>query len=223
MSCLWTIDLGTIAYLPALEIQQTLLGRVQARPEQAYLLTCQHDPPAITLGRRGCDSEILASPDELASRNVEVHHIRRGGQVTVHSPGQLVAYAVLSLRQRGLSLREYVCNLEETIIRTLDCFGIIARRLDDRVGVFVDDRKIASIGIAVNKWVTYHGLAINVDQDLDCFGWIVPCGQESPEVTSVGELSAEVTVGQVAEYFVKCFTEVFAFTDVREIKSTELK
>ncbi len=222
MSYLGCIDLGTIAYLPALEIQQTLLTRVQTQSEQAYLLTCQHDPPAITLGRRGCDSEILASSDELASRNVEVHHVQRGGQVTVHPPGQLVAYAILSLRQRRLSLRQYVCNLEETIIRTLECFGITARRFDDQVGVFVGDRKIASIGIAVSKWVTYHGLAINVDQDMDCFGWIVPCGQESAKVTSVGELASKVTVSQVARHVTKCFSEIFAFDEIRNVGSSRM-
>jgi lipoate-protein ligase B len=221
MSYLGCIDLGSIAYSPALEIQQTLLSRVQTDPQQAYLLTCQHDPPAITLGRRGCDSEILVSRGELARNHVEIHHIQRGGQVTVHPPGQLVAYAILSLRSRGLALREHVCNLEETIVRTLSCFGVTARRLEDQVGGFVGDRKIASIGIAVSRWVTYHGLSLNVDQDLGCFDWIVPCGQKSAQVTSVSKLAGEVTVWQVARDFVECFAEVFAFDDVRRIQLPE--
>ena len=213
MNELVCLDLPCAEYLPTLELQHKLLAQVQsAQGGRAYLLLVEHDRPVITLGRRGRREDILASPEQLSAAGVEIHQSTRGGEVTYHGPGQLVVYPILSLRGRNLTLHRYVNNLEQTVIALLKRFGIFANRDDKQIGVWVDGEKIAAIGIAVARWVTYHGLALNVTTDLGCFEWIVPCGLAAGRATSIAKLtSQEVSVAQIKSDLVECFAEEFGF------------
>ncbi len=218
MTALTHFDLGAIAYEPAIRIQQELLGRVRSEGiPQAYLLLLEHDPPAITLGRRGRTDEILADAGALASSGVEVHDVKRGGQTTIHAPGQLVAYLIMDLRRTGCSLRRYVRRLEEAVIRTLDRFGVQGRRDDAQRGVWAGEAKIAAVGVAVSRWVTWHGLALNVAPEMSLFDLIVPCGVRGAKLTSMSQaLGRCVSVGDVKPAMIECVREVFSFEAVKE-------
>ena len=218
MTSLTHFDLGSVAYAPAIRIQRELLERVRQGPDpNAYLLLLEHDPPAITLGRRGRTDEILADAAELASSGVEVHHVRRGGRATIHAPGQLVAYLIMDFRRAGCSLRQYVHRLEETVIRLLGRFDIRASRDDAQRGVWSDGGKIASVGVAVSHWVTWHGLALNVSPEMSLFDLIVPCGRRGAKLTSMSQaLGRRVNVDEVKPALVECVREVFSFEALKE-------
>ena len=216
MTALVCRDLGQMPYGEALEIQHRLVREVQAAPDgPAYLLLVEHDPPVITTGRQPCDEHILASPLQLACEGIQVYATRRGGSVTYHGPGQLVGYPILRLLSAGKSVWAYVHALEEALIRTLDHFGVSAHRAEGIAGVWAGDAKIAAIGVAVSRWVTYHGFALNVAPDLSHFGLIVPCGLTRKGVTSVSRrLGRPVGVEEVKPVLVEAFKQVFGFAGV---------
>ena len=216
MTALVCRDLGRMPYAETLEIQHRLVREVQAVPDgPAYLLLVEHDPPVITTGRQPCDEHILASPAQLAREGIQVHATRRGGSVTYHGPGQLVGYPILRLLSAGKSVRAYVHALEEALIRTLDHFGVSAHRAEGIAGVWAGDAKIAAIGVAISRWVTYHGFALNVAPDLSHFGLIIPCGLTRKRVTSVSRcLGRPVGVEEVKPVLVEAFKQVFGFAGV---------
>ncbi len=164
------------------------MEEVQADPRRAFLLTVEHVPPVITLGRRGSAEHILASRERLAELGIEAHQSQRGGQVTYHGPGQLVAYPILHIGGRPGGLRRYVHDLEEAVIRVLRTYGVEGRRADAQTGVWVGDEKIAAIGVAVSRWVAWHGLALNVSTHLSHYDLIVPCGASGTKQTSLERL-----------------------------------
>ena len=202
MSDLIVHNLGRISYADALDVQESLVARAQAnRDEPPRLLLLEHDPPVITLGRRGRDQDILAAPARLLDLGVEIHRSQRGGQVTYHGPGQLVAYPIVRLAGRPGGVRQFVRGLEEAVIRLLAGFGVTATRREGIIGVWADGAKVAAVGVAVSRWVTYHGLAINVTRaSAGAFDLIVPCGQAGGgAVTSLSHLAGrDVTVDQIA-------------------------
>jgi len=210
MAHLTCLDLGRAAYLPTLDLQLRLADEVRASGgEAAWLLLVEHEPPAVTLGRRGREADILASRAALAARGVEIHRATRGGEATVHGPGQLVGYPILAFRELGLSLRGYVAALEEALIRTLRRFGAEGQRLDGLTGVWAGGRKVAAIGVAASRWVAYHGFSLNVAADLSAFDWIVPCGSLGGGVTSLSRLLGRgVSVCEVKPAIAECFAEV---------------
>ena len=215
MTALVCRDLGQMPYGEALEIQHRLVREVQAAPDgPAYLLLVEHDPPVITTGRRPCDKHILASPLQLACEGIQVHATRRGGSVTYHGPGQLVGYPILRLSSIGKSVRAYVHALEEVLIRTMDHFEVSAHRAEGMTGVWAGEAKIAAIGVAVSRWVTYHGFALNVATNLSHFGLIVPCGLMRKGVTSVSRcLWRPVGMEEVKPVLVEAFKQVFGFEE----------
>lgn len=149
-------------------------------------------PPVITLGRSSKPENLLTPRQELARRGIEVHEVARGGDVTFHGPGQLVGYPVLDLKARGTpDVFAFLRNLESCLMEALAAVGVGAERCEGRTGVFVADtdpaRKIASIGIGVKRWITYHGFALNVTLDPETFRDIVPCGLHDVVMTSVAE------------------------------------
>ena len=154
-----------------------------------YLL--EHDPPVITMTRRpGVETHLLATPEMLAERGVTLLETDRGGDITYHGPGQLVAYPILDLNALCLRVHPYMRLLEDVVIRTLACFGVTAGREEGATGVWVvsEDgtaRKIAALGVRLSRWCSMHGLAINVDPDLSHFDLIVPCGLAGRQVTSL--------------------------------------
>jgi len=202
-----------MAYGPAMEIQHERLRQVQAAPDgRAFLLLVEHDPPVITTGRRPCAEHLLATPQQLAREGIQVYPTSRGGGITYHGPGQLVGYPIIRLASVGMNVRTYVHDLEEALLRSLSRFGLSARRAGGLTGVWVGDEKIAAVGVAVSRWVTYHGFALNVATNLSHFGLIVPCGLTGKGVTSLSKcLGRRVTVDEVKPVLIDALKEVFGF------------
>jgi lipoate-protein ligase B len=176
--CAWA-DLGLVAYAEALAIQKDAVRRRLSGEIPDTLFLLEH-PPVITMGR-------LAKRRHVVSPRpgVDVVETDRGGDVTFHGPGQLVGYAIVDLVRWGRDVKRYLEALEATMIRAVAAFGIRARRVEGRTGAWVEDRKIAAIGVRVERWTTSHGFALNVSADLGGFDQIVPCGLEGAGVTSV--------------------------------------
>jgi lipoate-protein ligase B len=211
------LDLGGAGYEPTLQLQRRLAKQVrEAAEEQAYLVLVEHDPPVITLGRRGREEDIVGSPDELRAEGIEVHKTSRGGEVTYHGPGQLVGYPILRLDLYGRDVRGYLRDLEGVLIRVLERFGIEGSREEGLTGVWVGGEKIAAIGVAVRRWVTYHGVALNVSPDLSHFDLIVPCGAAGKKVTSLSRaLGRDVSVSEVKPVLIECMVEKYGFQSAR--------
>lgn len=206
-------DLGLRSYGEALEIQRELRRRrIEGALAEDVLLLVEH-PPVVTLGRGTRTSSLPLAPGALERRGVEVFEVERGGDVTLHAPGQLVGYPVLDLRHHRQDLHWYLRSLEDVLIQALGGLGIEADRNPGRTGVWTAGRKIASIGIHVKQWVTLHGFALNVTTDLDLFDLIVPCGIPQVVMTSVAaELLREgdpALMASVREKLVGSFCDVF--------------
>jgi len=211
------LHLGLVPYGTALELQRTLLELRKAGRIQNTLLLLEH-PTVITLGRNAKLENVLASPEFLAQRGVELFEIDRGGDVTFHGPGQLVAYPIFDLRtfEPKIGPVEFVRRLEEVLIRTCGDFGIGTQRIKGLTGVWTyampskPEAKIAAIGVHISRGVTTHGFALNVSTDLDFFTLIVPCGITGKPVTSIErELQKSVTLDEVATVASRNFGRVF--------------
>jgi len=180
------LNLGLIEYKKAWDLQLDLWAkRVEGRLPD-LLLFLEH-PHVLTLGRRGNRTHLLASSETLGKLNIPIFHIERGGDVTYHGPGQLVVYPILDLKEYGWKLVRYIEQLEEVIIRALSDFGISGNRDPLNRGVWVDQQKIASVGVAVKRWVSLHGLALNYETDLTYFDLINPCGLQGIRMTSMAK------------------------------------
>ncbi len=204
-----TVSLGLVSYKEAWDIQLRTSGEVAEGRRPDTLLLLEH-PHVYTLGRRGREDDILVDAEALESLGVEVHHTDRGGEVTYHGPGQLVGYPILNLRRWGGGPLKHVRALERTLIETLAEFGVRAESEGHPTGVWVEERKIAAIGVKVSRRVTTHGFALNVSTDLAYFDHIVPCGMPGSRVTSLSrELGRNVSVNEVAPVVVERFGAVF--------------
>ena len=207
-TCL-AISLGALDYQPAHDLQRRLHAQVVAGDLPDLLLLLEH-PHVYTLGRRGKQSDILASSDTLRRLNAETHITDRGGETTYHGPGQLVGYPIVNLRRWGGGVRDYVETLERTLIGALNEYGIAAHSEGKPTGVWVDDAKIAAIGVRVSRHTTMHGFALNVSPDLSYFDHIIPCGMPGARVTSMSrELGRNVAVSDVLPTLVQAFAREF--------------
>lgn len=198
-----------MSYLQALALQERLLA---ARPAWNHdlLILLEHDP-VVTAGRSTQHQHLLVSPEQLAEHGIDYHEACRGGDLTYHSPGQLVGYPLFDLTLCNRDLHLYLRKLETVIIETLAEFGLVGRLSAGRTGVWVGDQKIASIGIAVRRWISWHGFALNVANDLQGFATIVPCGLQDTRMTSMSAcLQREVDLTQVTECIIEKFNGVFA-------------
>ncbi|HXE58626.1 MAG TPA: lipoyl(octanoyl) transferase LipB [Gemmatimonadales bacterium] len=185
MGTLGVVDLGRRAYGQVLELQRRLAAhRAAGSLPHDLLLLVEHDP-VVTLGRGTRETSLPIPPARLGDHGVEVFEIERGGDVTYHGPGQLVGYPIVDLSRLRPDLHWYLRELEGALIDGLGVLGIPARRRPGLTGVWVEDRKVASIGIHVKRWVTFHGFALNVVNDLRPFDLIVPCGIHGVTMTSV--------------------------------------
>jgi lipoyl(octanoyl) transferase len=200
--------LGKVEYGDALAFQEELVARRLAGGPDVLLLL-EH-PPVYTLGR-GADPRHLRNI-RTAGGHVSVVRVSRGGEVTYHGPGQLVGYPILDLRDHRLDVRWYVGMLEAVLVRVLDDLGVQAGTRPGLRGVWVEDRKIASIGVALRRWVTWHGFALNVGADLGGFAPITPCGIADVRMTSVAREGGADDVGCVARMVVRRFAEAFGHT-----------
>ncbi|HZT36456.1 MAG TPA: lipoyl(octanoyl) transferase LipB [Bryobacteraceae bacterium] len=190
-------DLGRISYAEALAIQRELVNRRKRGEIADQLLIVEH-PHVVTMGRNGRRENLLASEELLARAGVEFHLTDRGGDVTYHGPGQIVGYPILDLREWKRDVVAYVRGIEQAIIDALAGFGIRAGRIPGLTGVWVEDAKIAAIGVHISRWVTSHGFALNVDTDLNYFHYIVPCGLSKP-VTSMRQLGSRACRAEVVQ------------------------
>jgi len=203
------LDKGCAKYEEIWNLQKDLVKkRIQGEIIDTLILV-EH-PPVITLGKRAKKEEILVSEDFLFQHKIEYFYVERGGRVTFHGPGQLVAYPVINLSLDGKDIHRYLRNLEEVIIRVLKKIGIEGERIKGYTGVWVKGEKVASIGIGVRRWVTYHGLALNVNTDLSYFSLINPCGIKSSKITSLSRiLHSPLDMKEIKNLFLKYFCEVF--------------
>jgi lipoyl(octanoyl) transferase len=204
--------LGRVPYAGAAALQSKLRDALLAGTGDEHLLLLEH-PSVFTLGRNADPEDVVADAGWLDRRGVEVHESDRGGQATYHGPGQLVGYPVIDLKPDRRDVRRYVRDLEEVLILTLADYGVAGEpALSPRpVGVWVGERKIASLGIHLRHWVTTHGFALNVTTDLSFFSGIVACGMQSAPMTSIEELTGNAqSLEEVARRVVLHFAEVFA-------------
>jgi len=205
----YIIDLGLIDYERAWDLQHQLWSRRVEEELPDVLLFLEH-PHVITLGRRGNRSHLIASPEVLEAMRIPLFHVERGGDVTYHGPGQIVVYPVFNLKDYGYRLVRYVSQLEEVILSVLKDFGIVGRRDPLNRGVWVDGEKIASVGVAIKRWVSFHGLSLNYETDLKYFELINPCGLEGKKMTSMSKiLRKEISRGHLVERVGFYFKEIF--------------
>jgi lipoyl(octanoyl) transferase len=232
MSELLVVDLGTLPYADALELQRDVARRrIAGEIDEDVLLLVEH-PPVVTLGRTAKGANLVASRELLASRGVELFEVERGGDITFHGPGQLVGYPIVDLKRHRRDLHWYLRQVEEALIQAVREFGLEGGRVEKYTGVWVgtpgpesrapgpEPRKLASIGVHARDWVTWHGFALNVNTDLRYFDLIVPCGISGVTMTSVArELEAgSVDMRDTAAAVLRAFARVFGLSP----RSTEL-
>lgn len=201
---------GLIDFIEAWEKQRTLAAKVLKGEQPSTLVLCEH-PTVITIGRNGTDANVVAPPEELAIRGVNVIPINRGGDVTLHNPGQLVGYPIFRLTDFREDLHWFLREIEECIISTIGQFGVSGGRVDGSTGVWVEQqRKVCAIGIHCSRWVTSHGFALNVNNDIREFEMIIPCGITDKDVTSIEkEIEGEVDFNRVKEICIEEFRSRF--------------
>lgn len=203
------VELGWLEYLESLELQRAIVQKRKHNEISDCLLFVQY-LPTITLGRSGKMEHLLATPAEMEQRGVSFHLTERGGDITYHGPGQMIAYPVLDLAGYRRDIDWYLRRLEECIMATLADFGIASHRKARATGVWVGDEKIAAIGIRTSQWVTSHGVALNIDPELESFNLIVPCGL-SQGVTSMARILPDATpdLAEVKSCFCEHFGRIF--------------
>jgi lipoyl(octanoyl) transferase len=208
------VDLGLIGYAEAYALQKRVVAARKVGAIEDVLLLCQH-PHVITLGRSGTRENLLASEQVLRQKGVEFHAADRGGDITYHGPGQIVGYPILNLGAIRRDVVWYVRTLEEAMIRATAEFGIVAKRVAGKTGIWVrvgnSEEKLAAIGVHISRWVTSHGFAYNVSTDLRYFDLIVPCGIAGRKATSLEKLlGRSVSEKEVAPRIAKHLGELFA-------------
>lgn len=222
------IDLGVVDFQAAWDFQTELFNQTLAiktanrtfaddeqTPTENFLIFCEH-PHVYTLGKSGKESNLLIEPQRLGSIDASYYRINRGGDITYHGPGQLVAYPLFDLEHFFTDIHKYMRFLEEVVIQTVAEFGIVSGRIKGLTGVWVDPdniekaRKICAFGVRASRWVTMHGLALNVNTNLDYFGHIIPCGIKDKAVTSIQrEVGDSVNMETVREILKDKFVSIF--------------
>lgn len=204
--------LGVADYEPVWrEMQAFTDSRDKSSADQLWLV--QH-PPVFTQGQAGKAEHVLAPGD------IPVIQVDRGGQVTYHGPGQIVAYPLIDIRRKGIGVREFVNRIEESIIEVLSGFGVTGQRVAGAPGIYVEGNKVASLGLRVRRGCTFHGLAFNIDMDLEPFQRINPCGYAGLQVTQLSDL-AEVTFGQAEQKLVASLAKQLGYSEVTELGSDQ--
>ncbi len=206
-------------YVEALDLQRRIVSAISAGVVEADILLVLEHRPVFTLGSRGGLENLLVSDDFLKKRGIRVIGAERGGNITFHGPGQIVAYPVINLPESGFSVAEFVSGLEEVMIRAAAERGIKAERGLKHRGVWVGNRKLGSVGIRIRRGISFHGLALNVNIDLEPFKWINPCGLEHIEMTSFKrELSRSISMPGMRKTVMNFFADLFK----KDLLETEL-
>ncbi|MEQ1888431.1 MAG: lipoyl(octanoyl) transferase LipB [Alphaproteobacteria bacterium] len=206
----WRVAGQPVDYLDAVGFMEAQVAAIRSGSGAEMVWLLQH-PPIYTAGTSARPQDLL-QPDRFP-----VHETGRGGQYTYHGPGQRVAYVMLDLNKRGPDIRKFVCNLEKWLIATLALFNVIGEHRDGRVGIWVKrpdggEDKIAAAGVRVRRWVSYHGVSINLDPDLAHYGGIVPCGVSEYGVTSLARLGVNITMEELDTALRDCFVPIFGRT-----------
>jgi lipoyl(octanoyl) transferase len=217
----WCVKPGQVGYGESRELQKRLEAARQNGEIPDVLLLLEH-PPVYTKGRRSTADELPMGEDWYRMQGIEVTDTDRGGRVTYHGPGQLVGYPIVDLGAYGDDVHEYIRRMERVMIESLGEWGVEAGCIEGQTGVWVGDRKIGSIGVHVDRGVTTHGFAINVNNDLQPFEWIVPCGIEACRMTSLTrELGAEQDMGAFMNTVARVFSELYE-REPLEVEPSEL-
>ncbi len=202
------IDLGLTDFSDAYRSQLELVNKVSKGVCEDTLLITEHNP-VITIGRKGKEDNILRPREFLTSNNIDIFNIDRGGDVTYHGPGQIVAYPIFKLENESRDIHTFLSFLEEVSRHFLSQYGLVAEKRQGLRGVWVEEKKIGFIGLGVKKWTTYHGLSINVDLDLAPFSFIRPCGIDGIDIISLKEaLHRRVDIEDAKERLRASFKEV---------------
>lgn len=213
------IDSGLINYQDGINLQKKIVQERLCEKIPDVLILCEHYP-VITLGCKSSGKDLLVSDQFLREKGVEIYKTERGGEATYHCIGQLICYPIFDLHNYDMDLHKFLRNIEEVIISTIFEIGIEGKRREGYTGVWVSDdsgfEKIAFIGIACRKWVTFHGFSLNIDCDLTPFSWIVPCGLEGVKITSVknfhnGEADKGFTVNDIKPKVIENFRRIFEY------------
>lgn len=214
-------DLGFIHYNEAWDFQKQLMELRKEGEIPDQLLLLEH-PHTYTLGKTADKANLIGNEEYLKKRNITVVDIDRGGDITYHGPGQIVGYPIIDLKDWEQDTHKYLRALEQTIINVCEQYKISATRNSEHTGVWIDDRKIAAIGIKISKWVTMHGFAFNINTDLSLFGGIIPCGIRNKDVTSMQEeLKREISLVEVKEKLVEEFANIFYHKEIIHIPKEE--
>ena len=209
------LDMGLIDYVEALKIQRELVIKRRLGEISDSALIVEH-PAVFTIGRSGSRENLLVGEDFLKARGIGVIDADRGGDITFHSPGQLVIYPIIDLKAGVRDLHKYLRALEEVAINFLQRFSLEGRRAAGATGVWIADKKIVSIGIAAKDWVTYHGMSININNDTSFFSMINPCGMRGLKVTSLKEvLAREIPRADAKRICLNEFNEIFRIEEAR--------
>jgi lipoate-protein ligase B len=217
----YIIDLGLMDYKKAWDLQHQLWSKRVEEALPDLLLFLEH-PHVITLGRRGNRSHLLVSPEVLEEMEIPVYHVERGGDVTYHGPGQMVIYPILDLKNYGYHLIRYISQLEEVILCVLKDFGIVGRRDPLNRGVWVDEEKIASVGVAIKRWVSFHGFSLNYETDLKYFELINPCGLEGKKMITMAKIlgqriSRDELIERIGFHFSRIFEMYLEEKNIEEV------
>jgi lipoate-protein ligase B len=203
------LELGLTEYQEAYELQKTLHRQRVGGKIPDVLLLLEH-PPTITVGKSGNLDNILIPRERLTQRGISLFFINRGGDVTYHGPGQLVAYPIVDLGERGKDLHRYISDLEEVMLRTLRDFSIDGDRDESHPGAWVKKQEVGAIGLSVQRWVSMHGFALNINTDLEHFSFINPCGFPDRKATSMSKiLNSDVPMKEATNSLISHFCEIF--------------
>ena len=202
-------------YKKTWDLMEELAKSKKNGQKEDYLLLVEHNP-VYTIGRDGSKKDLLVSDNFLQEHDIKCYNVNRGGKITYHGPGQLVGYPILDLNHFEKDILLYLKNIEETIIRLLANYDIQGTRQEDNPGVWIGDDKICAIGIGINRWVTRHGFALNVNTDLKFFNNINPCGFVDKGVTSIyNQTEQKLALDRVMEEYIQIFSEVFGIKQIK--------
>ncbi len=215
-------DLDFIDYKEAWDLQYYLHQQRVENQISDILLLLEH-PNTYTLGKTAHAENLIGGKEFLEQNNISVYNIDRGGDITYHGPGQLVGYPIINLTDWHQDSHKYLRTLEEVIIKVCNEYGLKAERVEGYTGVWIEDRKIAAIGIKISRWVTMHGFAFNINTNLDLFNGIIPCGISDKSVTSLQkELGKEIFINEVKEKIIHHFLNEFDYSTLEFLPKESL-
>jgi lipoate-protein ligase B len=216
-------DLKKIEYEEAFDLQHRIVDAMnKGSINHDFLFILEH-PPVFTLGKNGGRENLVVSDSFLKERHIKTVQIERGGNITYHGPGQLVAYPILNINKMALAVKDYVDGLEEVMIRTASNYGITAERNEKNHGIWIKNSKLGSIGLAIKRGVSFHGLAMNINMSLEPFSWINPCGLSGVTMTSLKhESGTEIPINAATDCMRNKFSDVFGF-NMNKITQKELE